>query len=41
LGGLIIQERYGVRPSENLKQVEKWIDLVEPRLKLKTAKKAK
>ncbi len=41
LGGLIIQERYGVRPSENLKQVEKWIVLVEPRLKLKTAKKAK
>ena len=41
LGGLIIQERYGVRPSENLKQVEKWIALVEPRLKLKPAKKAK
>ena len=41
LGGLIIQERYGVRPSENLKQVEKWIALVEPRLKLKTAKKTK
>ena len=41
LGGLIIQERYGVKSSENLKQVEKWIALIEPRLNLKTAKKEK
>ena len=41
LGGLIIQERYGVKSSENLKQVEKWIALIKPRLNLKTAKKEK
>lgn len=38
LGGLIIHERHGRKSSESLKQVKKWITLIEPKLKLRTEK---
>ena len=38
LGGLIIHERHSRKSSESLKQVKKWITLIEPKLKLRTEK---
>ena len=35
LRGLVIQDRYADDPSENIKLVERWIELVEPHLQLK------
>ena len=35
LRGLLIQEQYGVSREQTLKYVNKWIDMVEPQLRLK------
>ena len=33
--GLVIQDRYGTDPSENIRLVERWIDLVAPLLEVR------
>lgn len=33
--GLVIQDQYGVDSAQNLRMVERWIELIEPHLKLR------